>query len=171
MFTTSCRAYKLGKKRWSYNQVELRLTDVSGELQAHVKQTAHAADVDFPEPAQASCLVQAALCAVGRTHACPGTPRPVLPQCARTRNAPPCWQAACRPRIRTSGRDPLTRQPLHLPRYPQDSAVCFHVQLESGHKLRVHLFVVYDRLPPEAASDPQQQQQQDRQPADQRHSW
>jgi hypothetical protein len=53
--------------------------------------------------------------------------------------------------------------------------VCFHVQLESGHKLLVHLYVVYDQPPPEAAPDAQQrqqqQQQQGRQPGGERFSW
>ena len=48
------RAYKLGKKRWSYNQVELLLTGPDGSL-APVKQTAHASDVEFPAAIQASC--------------------------------------------------------------------------------------------------------------------
>lgn len=40
---------------------------------------------------------------------------------------------------------PLTPTP--TPCLPQDSALAFHVQLESGHKLQAHIYVVYDEQP------------------------
>jgi len=36
------RAYKLGKKRWSYNQVEITLCEEGGNKQLQVKEAAHA---------------------------------------------------------------------------------------------------------------------------------
>jgi hypothetical protein len=97
------RAYKLGRSRWSYNQIELRIGEKGGSRRAVVRQAAHAADAPFPEPAQ-------------------------------------------------------------------DSAVCFHLQLESGQQLRAHIYIVYDGQPTrraaaaapsatQAARDAQQQQQ------------
>ncbi|KAI3432731.1 hypothetical protein D9Q98_004272 [Chlorella vulgaris] len=73
------RAYKLGKKRWSYNQVELVLGEVDGGTRtATVRQVVHAEGTKFHE-----------------AH--------------------------------------------------QDSAVGFHVELESGVKLQAHIFLCYDK--------------------------
>jgi hypothetical protein len=65
------RAYKLGKKRWSYNQVELQLSEAGGERQASIKQTAHAADVQFPEASQVQSLrTTACFCASTKSSFC-----------------------------------------------------------------------------------------------------
>ncbi|PSC68915.1 UDP pyrophosphate synthase [Micractinium conductrix] len=81
--TREIRAYKLGKKRWSYNQVELLLGEASGSRAVKVKQATLTSDAKFAAQAQ-------------------------------------------------------------------DSAACFHVQLESGHRLQAHFYVVYDGEPPAA---------------------
>ncbi|KAI3429666.1 hypothetical protein D9Q98_005751 [Chlorella vulgaris] len=75
------RAYKLGKKRWSYNQVELVLGEAKGGARtASVRQVVHAEGTKFHQ-----------------AH--------------------------------------------------QDSAVAFHVELESGAKLQAQIFLCYDRPP------------------------
>jgi hypothetical protein len=53
--TSNCRAYKLGKKRWSYNQVELVLGEVDGGARtAAIRQVVHAEGTKFHEAHQAS---------------------------------------------------------------------------------------------------------------------
>lgn len=49
-----CRAYKLGKKRWSYNQVELVLREQGSERRAAIRQASHDADAPLPAGCQAS---------------------------------------------------------------------------------------------------------------------
>jgi hypothetical protein len=45
-----CRAYKLGKKRWSYNQVELVLGEVDGGSRtAAIQEVVHAKGTKFQE--------------------------------------------------------------------------------------------------------------------------
>lgn len=46
------RAYKLGKKRWSYNQVELVLGEADGDRRVAVQQAVHAS-ATFPEACKA----------------------------------------------------------------------------------------------------------------------
>jgi hypothetical protein len=43
------RAYKLGKKRWSYNQVEVVLMEAGGTRQLHVQQASSMAAQDDGE--------------------------------------------------------------------------------------------------------------------------
>jgi hypothetical protein len=50
----NCRAYKLGKKRWSYNQVELVLAEEGGDRTAAVVQALHVGGAEFHEAHQAS---------------------------------------------------------------------------------------------------------------------
>ncbi|EFN59768.1 expressed protein [Chlorella variabilis] len=50
------RAYKLGKKRWSYNQVELVLGEEGGTRTAAVQQALHASGAKFPEAHQDSAV-------------------------------------------------------------------------------------------------------------------
>ncbi|KAL4421530.1 hypothetical protein ABPG75_010821 [Micractinium tetrahymenae] len=50
------RAYKLGKKRWSYNQVEVRLVDGSGEREAAIRQATFIPDAPFPAACQDSAV-------------------------------------------------------------------------------------------------------------------
>ena len=95
-----CRAYKLGRNRWSYNQIELLLGDgLTGGRAAVVTQAA---------------------------------------------NASP-------PATGTSGTHQGQQEP---------GAVCFNIQLESGHSLQAHLHLCYDE-PVEAPRQQQQQQQED----------
>lgn len=167
------RAYKLGKKRWSYNQVELRLADAGGTRRAVVKQTAHAADTEFPAPSQASqrlCVVvwgqqgqqsQAQRCVLACTLilASAGAlcaARPCI--FSISSKAGGCFTSLIA--VLTLRHVPLCIMAVLPALYLalQDSATCFHVQLESGHKLQAHLYVVYDQQPPEVT---QQQEQQD----------
>jgi hypothetical protein len=87
------RAYKLGRNRWSYNQIELLLGDgVTGGRAAVVTQATHASPV-----------------ATGTSST------------------------------------------------PQESgAVCFNIQLQSGHSLQAHLHLCYD----EPVEGPRQQEQE-----------
>ncbi|KAL4418676.1 hypothetical protein ABPG77_010623 [Micractinium sp. CCAP 211/92] len=50
------RAYKLGKKRWSYNQVEVRLVDGSGARKATIQQATFVPDAPFPALCQDSAV-------------------------------------------------------------------------------------------------------------------
>ena len=136
-----CRAYKLGKKRWSYNQVELVLGEEGGTRTAAVQQALHASGAKFPEAHQVhsgsattycrGCSDQQAGLPAGmqlRPMGLLGQPRRTLWRCHPT----PC---ICAP------------APFVL---LQDSAVGFLIQLESGVKVQAHVYLCYDRQPGDA---------------------
>lgn len=145
------RAYKLGKKRWSYNQVELRLEERGGGRRAVVTQAAHAADAQFPKPCQVRRQPRRR-CAGLRAAGAAGPPvcRPAGSPALAPRRPPPHAVPPLLGRLPyvARGAEGLTLCPPSLAApASQDSAVCFHLQLDTGRKLQAHVYIVYDGQP------------------------